>query len=144
MVTDEGTIRVTDVGLNTLTIQHMHHDYVPVPVAWVYKSPEELSDGTHSIQTDVYSFGSTVYAVSDLVVPIDPKAQRCPLMIDVCVMPSISSDHHSERDNRDHYRGESPDVRTVAAHKYEHRYMGDDSKLLGTRTTTKADNGKGL
>lgn len=65
MVTAQGTIRVTDAGLNALIIQHMHDDYVPVPSAWMYKSPEELLDGTHSIQADTYSFGSTVYTVSE-------------------------------------------------------------------------------
>lgn len=59
-------------------------DRAPVPPAWMYKSPEELSsppenaDGAvHTVQKkDVYSFGSTLYAVSPSLINFDSNYNR--------------------------------------------------------------------
>lgn len=62
LITDQGSVLVTDVGLNTLIVQSFQ-DAVPVPFNWMYKPPEELQQSLRTPATDVYSFGSTIYSV---------------------------------------------------------------------------------
>jgi serine/threonine protein kinase len=67
LVTDDGTICLSDVGLNTCLRNSMHDCSIPVPSSWMYKAPEELkaeSDFKPTQATDVYAFASTVYSVS--------------------------------------------------------------------------------
>ena len=64
LITAQGTVRVADVGLNTLIIQSMYDGFLPVSATWMYKAPEELLDGMVTMQTDTYATASTIYTVS--------------------------------------------------------------------------------
>ena len=64
VVTDCGRACLTDAGLNTLALRAFSNSLEPVPSAWMYKAAEELLFGIRDQCTDVYSFASTVYAVS--------------------------------------------------------------------------------
>jgi hypothetical protein len=64
LITPQGTVRVGDVAFNTLIMQQMYDGLLPVPATWMYKAPEELLDGSRTMQTDIYALASTVYAVS--------------------------------------------------------------------------------
>jgi Protein tyrosine and serine/threonine kinase len=57
-------MRVTDIAVDTLVRQG--NNDLSVPSKWMYKSPEELERGDRTTQTDVYSFGATIYSVWNL------------------------------------------------------------------------------
>ena len=65
MVINHGRALLSDIGLNHLTDINTT-GLVNIPVAWAYKSPEEINDanGIHSIARDVYSFATLSYTVS--------------------------------------------------------------------------------
>lgn len=64
LITNQRTARVTDIGLDTLIVQHMYSDFTPVTATWMYTAPEQLELGTRTMETDVYALGSTIYTVS--------------------------------------------------------------------------------
>ncbi|KIM89607.1 hypothetical protein PILCRDRAFT_191500 [Piloderma croceum F 1598] len=43
---------------------------LPIPSNWAYKSPEELEWGSCTMQTDIYSFGVTMYSAYTLKPPL--------------------------------------------------------------------------
>lgn len=55
-------------------------------------------------------------------------------------MSPISADRHSARDGRDRYCRAPSGIPALAAREYDHRYMGDCSKLLGAGPATTANN----
>jgi len=62
-ITDDGIVRVTDIGVDTqvrLTNDRYIHS---VPSKWIYKSSEELEMNTRTTKTDVYSLAVTIYSV---------------------------------------------------------------------------------
>jgi serine/threonine protein kinase len=60
---------VTDVGVDTL-LRHTNNRYShSMPMNWMYKAHEELEFGTRTMQTDVYSFATTLYCVC-LIFPL--------------------------------------------------------------------------
>jgi hypothetical protein len=63
---DDGTVRVTDIAVNTLVRQATNKHSLSVPSNWMYKSREELEWVTCTTQTDVYSFATTIYSVRSL------------------------------------------------------------------------------
>jgi hypothetical protein len=62
-IAEDGTMRVTDIAVDTLVRQGSNRDTLYVPSNWTYKSPEELELGYRTMQTDVYSFAVTIYFV---------------------------------------------------------------------------------
>jgi len=62
-IADDGTIRVTDIAVDTLARQKSNRDTLDIPSNWMYKPPEELELGYRTMQTDVCSFGVTIYSV---------------------------------------------------------------------------------
>ena len=60
-VADDGSMRLTDIGVNTL-VRKATSRY-SVPSNWMQKPGEELKYGVRTVQTDVYSFGSAIYSV---------------------------------------------------------------------------------
>ncbi|KIM81275.1 hypothetical protein PILCRDRAFT_8942 [Piloderma croceum F 1598] len=73
-IADDGTVRVTDIAVDTLVRQTIHGNNLCVPSKWMYKSPEELEWGYRTTQTDIYSFAVTVYSVYTLKPPFVSKA----------------------------------------------------------------------
>jgi len=65
-IADDRRVCITDTGLDTLVRQTSHRYIHSVPKNWQYKSPEELMSGTRTIQTDVYSFATTIYSIYHL------------------------------------------------------------------------------
>jgi hypothetical protein len=55
-----GTIRVTDIGVDTLVRQGSNNSSC-IPSNWMCKAPEELEWGYRTKQTNVYSFVVTMY-----------------------------------------------------------------------------------
>jgi len=74
LITAQGTVRVADVGLNTLIIQSMYDGFLPVSATWMYKAPEELLDGMVTMQTDTYATASTIYTIYALQPPYQPTS----------------------------------------------------------------------
>jgi len=66
---DDGTVRVTDIAVNTLVRQATNKHSLSIPSNWMYKSREELEWATCTTQTDVYSFATTIYSVYTLKPP---------------------------------------------------------------------------
>ena len=64
-IANDGTICVTDIGVDTLVRQGSNNSS-GIPSNWMYKAPKELELGYHTKQTDVYSFAVTVYSVWNL------------------------------------------------------------------------------
>lgn len=64
LITDDYNACITDAGLYASVVQVLHRDRIPLPPQWPHKSPEELTAGTRTFYTDVYSFGCTVHFVS--------------------------------------------------------------------------------
>jgi serine/threonine protein kinase len=64
LISNQGTARVTDIGLNTLVMQHMYSDVTPVTATWMYAAPEKLELGIRTTETDIYALASTIYTVS--------------------------------------------------------------------------------
>jgi serine/threonine protein kinase len=62
-IADDGTMRVTDISVDTLVRQGSNRDTQYIPSNWMYKSPEELELGYRTMQTDIYSFAITIYSV---------------------------------------------------------------------------------
>ncbi|KIM85828.1 hypothetical protein PILCRDRAFT_817044 [Piloderma croceum F 1598] len=62
-IADDGTLRVTDISVDTLVRQGSNRDTLYIPSNWMYKSPEELELGYRTMETDVYSFAVTIYSV---------------------------------------------------------------------------------
>jgi len=48
-----------------------------VPLAWMYKAPEELLSGIRDQRTDIYSFACTVYAIYIAKPPFQPLPYPC-------------------------------------------------------------------
>jgi hypothetical protein len=67
-VTNSGEARITDAGIYTSIMQIAHADRVRIPLAWPYKSPEEMDMVNYisTLQMDVYSFACVVFAVGGL------------------------------------------------------------------------------
>ncbi|KIM81277.1 hypothetical protein PILCRDRAFT_821747 [Piloderma croceum F 1598] len=65
-IADDGTVRVTDIAVDTIVRQMSHGNNLCVPSKWMYKSPEELEWGYCTTQTDVYSLAVTIYSVYTL------------------------------------------------------------------------------
>jgi hypothetical protein len=65
-IANDGTMRVTDTAVDTLVRQGTNSNSLSVPSNWMYKAPEELEWGDRTTQTDVYSFGATMYSVWNL------------------------------------------------------------------------------
>jgi len=74
LITDRGTVRVADVGFNTLITQYMYGGFLPVPATWMYKAPEELLGGHRTMQTDTYALGSTIYTIYASKPPYQPAS----------------------------------------------------------------------
>ena len=72
-IANDGTMRVTDIAVDTLVRQRSNSNSISVPSNWMYKAPEELEWGDRTTQTDVYSFGATIYSVWNLPVLFLPS-----------------------------------------------------------------------
>jgi serine/threonine protein kinase len=66
LVANCGRAHLADAGVNTLASRAFCDATKPVPVAWMYKAPEELQIGIRDQRTDVYSFACVVYTVNML------------------------------------------------------------------------------
>ena len=53
-IADDGSIRVTDVGVDVLVRQTHAGNHLYIPSTWMYKPPEELESGARTTQADVY------------------------------------------------------------------------------------------
>jgi serine/threonine protein kinase len=62
-ITDDGTVRLTDIGVNNLVLQTNNSHRYSIPSKWMYKPSEELVSATCTTQTDTYSFATTIYSV---------------------------------------------------------------------------------
>jgi serine/threonine protein kinase len=70
MITEDGRVCLSDVGLNVRLIIVLCGDRRRCPSGWIFKAPEELSFDCDpasfmpTAQMDVYAFATTVYTVS--------------------------------------------------------------------------------
>ena len=62
-IADDGKVRITDVGVDALVHRTGNRSSNSVPKNWMYKAREELELGARTMQTDTYSFATTVYCV---------------------------------------------------------------------------------
>ncbi|KIM71575.1 hypothetical protein PILCRDRAFT_830261 [Piloderma croceum F 1598] len=68
-IANDWTMRVTDTAVDMLVRQGGNSNSLSVPSKWMYKAPEELGWGHRTTQTDVYSFGATMYSAYSLKPP---------------------------------------------------------------------------
>ena len=62
-ITDDGIVRVTDIGVDT-QVRLTNDKYIySVPSKWIYKASEELEMNTRTTKTDVCSLAVTIYSV---------------------------------------------------------------------------------
>jgi len=62
-IADDGSVRVTDIGVDELVRQTHAGNHLHIPSTWMYKPPEELESGARTMQTDVYSLAVTIHSV---------------------------------------------------------------------------------
>ena len=71
MIADDGSARISDIGLNVIIRRVVHSDRLKVPDSWMYKPPEELfpQDGIlkPTMAMDVYALASTIYTVGAIL-----------------------------------------------------------------------------
>jgi len=68
-ITDDGKVRIVDIGVDTHVRQTSDRYSHSVPKNWMYKACEELKFGIRTMQTDVYSFATTIYSIYTLRPP---------------------------------------------------------------------------
>ncbi|KIM85771.1 hypothetical protein PILCRDRAFT_816977 [Piloderma croceum F 1598] len=62
-ITDDGVVRVTDIGVDT-QVRLTNDKYIySVPSNWMYKASEELEMNTRTTKTDVCSLAATIYSI---------------------------------------------------------------------------------
>jgi len=79
-IADDGTVRMTDIGVDTHIRQTNKRYRHSVPTNWMYKPCEELEHGHRTTQTDTYSFSTTIYSMYTLRPPFSSHSYGRGLM----------------------------------------------------------------
>jgi hypothetical protein len=94
-ITDDGIVRVTDIGVDT-QVRLTNDKYIySVPSNWMYKASEELEMNTRTTKTDVCSLAATIYSVCVILFYNlhDQRITRYPNQIYTSKPPFVCNTH---------------------------------------------------